>query len=775
MEPKDQEFLKKLLATFKVEADEHVKAMSSGLINLEKTSAGDEQRALVETIFREAHSLKGAARAVNVVEIATVCQSLESVFSALRSQEIALSSPMFDTLCQAVDFLGELLLKEVTERTPAETSQVTEISRSLESALKGKREERKKAEGGSSPEPQTLKPPQDATGPRPAALEMPALSDTVRVSGASLDSLLRQAEELLSSKLTGSQRAAELRQLNATLAVWDKERAKVHPDVRALAQSIARNGKRNGENRLPDRREKTTAQISKVLAFLEWNDNALQALQSKLAALVKSADQDHRALGRRVDDLLEDTKKVSMLPFSSSLEGFPKLVRDLSHNLGKDVELVIQGSEIEIDRRILDAMKAPFVHLVRNCIDHGIEVPKERVRKGKPTQARITMAISPKNGNKVEILISDDGTGLNLRDVRSAALKLGIISPEDAEKISDEETLSLVFQSGVSTSAILTETSGRGIGLAIVREKVEGLGGIVTLKTQPGLGTTFHMVLPLTLATFRGILIRVEEHLFAIPTTLVERVVCMSKGDIKTVENRDAIQLHGKAVSLARLGDVLEVVRRSAGIDSPDKVTLVVVGSGEKRMAFVVDEVLGEQEILVKSLGKQFSRLRNVAGVTVLGTDKVVPVLNVSDLILSAVRLAASAQAAVPQKAPEADRKSILVAEDSITARTLLKNILASAGYNVRTAVDGIDAFTTLRTENFDLLVSDVDMPRMSGFDLTAKIRADGKLSELPVVLVTALQSREDRERGVDVGASAYIVKTSFDQSNLLEVIRRLI
>ena len=340
MGPKDQEFLKKLLATFKVEAEEHVKAMSSGLIKLEKTSAPDKQVDMVEMVFREAHSLKGAARAVNMVEIEAICQSLESVFSALKRQDIAVSPALFDRLHKAVDTLGEVLLSLGTERTAAEKFRIAETSRSLEGALKGIEEELRKPEGESSlvPEPEAHQPSKDVTGLRPLAEEKPALAETVRVSRAKLDSLLRQAEELLSAKLTGGQRAAELRQVNATLALWDKERAKVHPDVRALQQSLERDGKRNGGSRLPDRPEKIIAQIAKVLAFLEWNDSSIQALKSELAALAKLAGQDHRALGRRVDDLLEDMKKVSMLPFSSLLEVFPKLVRDLSRGLSKDAE-----------------------------------------------------------------------------------------------------------------------------------------------------------------------------------------------------------------------------------------------------------------------------------------------------------------------------------------------------------------------------------------------------------------------------------------------------
>jgi two-component system chemotaxis sensor kinase CheA len=355
-------------------------------------------------------------------------------------------------------------------------------------------------------------------------------------------------------------------------------------------------------------------------------------------------------------------------------------------------------------------------------------------------------------------------------------MRLGI---EGADEMDEGEALPLVFRSGVSTSPIITDISGRGLGLAIVVEKVEKLGGVVSLETRPDAGTSFRIVLPLTLATFRGVLVRAHEHIFVLPTVNVERVARVKEDEIKTVENRETIGLNGQVLSVVRLGDVLELPRKSAireEADATNHLYAAVVGSAEKRIAFLVDEVLDEQEVLVKSLGKQLSRVRNIAGATVLGTGRVVPILNVPDLMKSAVKVAtAPARAAVTEGKVEARIKTILVAEDSITARTLLKNILEAAGYSVKTAVDGVDAFTTLRTEGVDLVVSDVEMPRMNGFDLTAKIRADKRLEELPVVLVTALESREDRERGIDAGANAYIVKSSFDQSNLLEVIRRLI
>jgi len=286
------------------------------------------------------------------------------------------------------------------------------------------------------------------------------------------------------------------------------------------------------------------------------------------------------------------------------------------------------------------------------------------------------------------------------------------------------------------------------------------------------------MGLPLTLARFRGVIVRVQEHLFVVPTGDVERVARVQATEIKTVENRKTIALNGQAIALVGLGETLELPHKSARSGRPETVPVVVLQVGGQRIAFSVDEVLGEQEVLVKTLGKQLTRVRNLAGATILGNGKVVPILNVADLMRAAVR-ASEAGFEVPSvETPpieETEKKSVLIAEDSITSRSLLQNILETAGYQVETAVDGIDAFTKLRSAQFHAVVSDVDMPRMNGFGLTAKIRADKKFAELPVILVTALDSRSDREHGIDAGASAYIVKSSFDQSNLLEVLRRLL
>lgn len=770
MTNKNDEFLKRLLAMFRVEADEHLAAMSSGLIELEKAPASEQRAGIVEKIFREAHSLKGAARTVKLGEIESVCHSLESVFAELKSNRVAASPALFDLLHQALDTLGGLLAPDAQTKMEAQKPRIAALIRQLELALKGLPPSQMK--------PPRVPPPQEISSVpvEPAAVasageSLPATSlgsGMVRVDTIKLGSVMRQTEELLVPRLALGRRVKELRETGTLLAGWKKERDKIQPGLRLMERLLKHTGKGNGA-------VKGQRGAAKVLEHLEAENVFLKKLGDRLERLERSAVRDHRTMSVMVDNLLQDVKEMHMLPFSSLFEMFPRLARELARDQGKQLELLIHGDKIEVDRRILEEMKDPFIHLLRNCIDHGLEKPPVREQKGKTAHGTIAVAITQKDSGKIEILFADDGAGVDVAKVKAAAVRMGIISAEELGKLDEQEALALIFRSGVSTSPIVTDLSGRGLGLAIVREKVEHLGGTVALDTHPDAGTTIRIVLPLTFATFRGVLVRAGGQLFVIPVTSVERVARVARKDILTVENRETVPLGGQVVSLVQLGNALGMPQKDAAGEPADNAQVVVMSVGPARIAFQVDEILGEREVLVKALGRQLVRARNIAGATVLGGGRVVPVLNVPDLMKSAVKLTASPLIPAASGPAEAQKRSILVVEDSIISRALIKNILESAGYTVATAVDGLDAYTLLKTAAFDLVVSDVEMPRMNGFDLTAKIRSDRQLSELPVVLVTALESREHRERGIDVGANAYVIKSSFDQSNLLGVIRQLI
>jgi two-component system chemotaxis sensor kinase CheA len=731
----EEEFLRNLRATFRIEAAEHLSSMSSGLLELEKLTRPEEQLPLIETIFRAAHSLKGAARAVNFTDIESLCQSLESVFASWKRHE---SQPTAETVGAAhreIDNISGIL----TPAAPPGADRPAHAHELLETAA-----------APTAPPP----PP-----PRPAPPTYSGETETVRIHVSSLDTQLLEAEEMVGVKIGAQERAVELGALAGRFAAWRKEWSRIQPRARLL-------------RRVTDRPDAPVLEIREVANFLEWNQDYLRALEDNVTALRRTADQERLLVGKLVDDLLENSKKLLMLPMGTLSALLAKVVRDLCRDQGKEADFTLRGGEITVDKRILDELKDPLIHTLRNCVDHGIELPDVRTLKGKPRRATITLAVTPINGNQVEISVSDDGAGIDVDRVRQAAAKRGL---SGADQLEDSEALALVFEADVSTSPMITQVSGRGLGLAIVREKTETLGGRASLASQPGVGTSIRMTVPLTLSTFRGVLIKVGRRSFIAPTAQVERVLRFKPEDVQTVEGRPTLAFNGRTLAVADLAEVLQLpppppedTRASAATPA------IVLYAGDQRVAFRITEVIDEREVLVKQMVKPLSRVRNIASATILGSGEVVPILNVHDLLKSARTASGLPRAAVPVKTSVQAGKRVLVAEDSVTSRMLLRGILESAGYQVKTAVDGMEAFTALRLEHFDAVVSDVEMPRMNGFDLTARIRAERTLADTPVILVTALESREDRERGIDVGANAYLVKSSFDQGNLLQALRRL-
>jgi len=748
----DPAFMQRLLATFRVEADEHLQTMSSLLIELERPAPGTDPTPQLEALFREAHSLKGAARAVNAAEVERLCGAMERVLSSLKRHDTVLSPALFDALHRALDGVARAL-----GGTPLGAAATSAAVAALEALPK-------RDAGAEGARALVAAEPPPAT----AAATAPA-SDTVRIAVSRLEALLVQAEELLAFKFGAEQLAGEMAELGAALAQVRRDAERRAQQVRAMRRADSGPQRAASDPVALGRHRRALAQL---LESVERDEPQIKTLHDRVAQLERLAAQERRALASRVDSLLEDMKQALMLPFSSLLEGMPKLVRDLAHDRGKEVELELRGTTLEIDRRILEQMKTPLIHLVRNAVDHGIETPEQRRHIGKPPRGRITIEAMPREGNKVELAVADDGGGIDLAQVQAQARRMGLLSASAAAD-SARDTLALVFESGLSTRPIVTDLSGHGLGLAIVREKIEKVGGTIALDAQEGAGTRFSIVLPATLATFRGLLVAVGEHQFVLPSRHVERVARIDPKTVTTAQNRETIEIERQVLELVRLGDVLQLpVAPRPGGDA--LLQVAVLSGGGRRMAFAVDEVLGDQEVLVKPLGPLLKRTPNVAAATVLGAGRLVPMLEVADLMKSALRAGAKRSAA-PQPVTETPPRSLLVVEDSITSRALLKGILEAAGYRVSTAVDGVDALNRLRNGEFDLVVSDVEMPRLDGFGLTARLRADKRWAKLPVVLVTALGSREDQERGTRVGASAYIVKSGFDQGNLLEVIRGLV
>jgi two-component system chemotaxis sensor kinase CheA len=743
---KESEFLRKVQETFKAELEDHHAAMMAGLLELEKGESGTERDLVViENVFREAHSLKGAARAVNMIAIEQVCQSMESIFSALKKEYRRPAKESFEALYRALDLIAAL--SHGTASAPEQ--ELMDVLRLLDSPAP--------APSGSArlkEQPRVAPSPSPITASRKAPI---SLSETVRVSAAQLGSIFLQAEETLSVKQAMTQHAADLFELQNLQIAWNKEWAKVGSSIRTLRQQSSEN-----------------APLRRLLEFMDWRRAQDGAIRLKLDKLWTGATLDNLHAGERVERLLAEIRTALLLPFSSLLELFPRMIRDLSVEERKEVDWDVQGEDTRIDRRVLEEIKDPLIHIVRNSISHGIEAPGERERLGKPRAGSISLVVEQADKEKIMLTVSDDGAGIDLDQVKAAAVSRGFLSGAEAAVLNETDARHLIFLPELSTSSMITDLAGRGLGLAIAMEKIEAIGGQLSVETARGKGTSFLIQIPLTLATFRGVLVKSRGQTFVIPTASVDRVLRVDPSMVVLLEGQESIPLDGRAVCLVDLADILGL-ESSAGHDGgAQRCPAIVLFVAGTRIAFRIEEVLGEQEVLAKNLGKQLVRVRNISGATVLSSGDVVPILNPSDLLKSVSLLAGNAVANRPGPQDREARK-ILVAEDSLTSRILLKSILEAAGYEVQTAVDGAEALAALRVTEFDLLVSDIEMPRMNGLALCREVRDSSGTTDLPIILVTTLDSREDREKGIEAGANAYLVKSSFDQTNLLDVVKRLL
>lgn len=769
----DDELMAELMAVFAGEAAEQLQALNRNLLALEKTAQPEERDRLLAEIFRDAHTLKGSATAVDLGEVGRLAHHLESIFGKLQRGELQPEPGMFDLIYQTLDGI-EKLVREASGGEPAEVdvgALADELELVVETTPPPETAPQEvpadmvpSSEAASVPDdrtPRRASPGEADDGLGEQAPAGTSVEETIRVATSKIDSLMSQVGELVVAA-TGSQRnLAEVRGIAGELS----ELGALWRDIRSRSRRVtARSpGEASGSVRSRD--------ADLVADLLEEAEPAMLGVLQRVDHL----DRVVRADGRRMDqitaDLQDDVRRVRMLPVSTVFGAFPRMVRDLAREQRKKVRLDISGGDTEVDRVVLEQVKAPLTHLLRNCVDHGIEDARERREEGKAPEGVISLSAS-QHGDTVSIEISDDGAGIDLEAVKTAAADRGLIAADGMNALSDREAMSLIFSPGLSTSPLITDVSGRGVGLDVVRENIERLNGTIELETLRGRGTTFSLDIPLTVTTTRCVLVRARGHSFALPINNLVRTVRIAPEDIHDAEGREAIVVAGEAIALRNLASVIGL----EGTDEDGLRPALVVRAAERTVALLVDETAGTQELVVKSLPRPLERVRHTAGATVLGTGEVVIVLNVADVVRSALgSKAPTARAPQVEAAKDGRPVVILLVDDSITTRTLERNILQAAGYEVRVAVDGLDAWTSLQAEGADLVVSDVQMPRMDGFGLTAKIRSDERFRHLPVVLVTSLESPADRERGIEVGADAYIGKSGFDQEQLLDVIRRLI
>jgi len=784
-----------LRTLFKAESEEHLQRLDEGLLRLERHP---NDRATLEEVFREAHNLKGAARMLGVADVETVAHRFEDVLGAAKRGQVALTSELVDRLYRGLDGIRRLVEEAVTGRpaevdvmkllggleekaspasakAPADTAVSGPVSKTAQPGkpvrLKKGRRTRDRVALPVAAESSTATIPGDAVvaratiPPSSQGSEVPDAQhriETIRVDSRKLDLLMTQAGELIVTKIQSGRRVAEISQLLTVREEWHRWLATCQPAA-AGGVGAAPNGA-----------------VKELAEFHKQERERVEKLGAMLDHLANGAAEDYQRLEFVARGLEGGIYTARLLPLSTVFGLFRRTVRDLGRELSKEVELAIEGENTTADKQIIEEIKDPLMHMIRNAIDHGIERPAERIQAGKPRVGCIRL-LAYQTATRVVIEVVDDGCGLDVEAIKRTALNRRLCSEEELAAMPLAQVQSLIFTPGFSTRSIVSDLSGRGVGMDVVRAAADRLKGTIHIDSTPGCGCTIQMQFPVTLATMRVLIATVDRHAYAIPVEYIQTMRFVRPSDVYTVGGHDAITLDGHAVPLVHLTELLgqgdgasgrSRAKRPGAVEEP--VPGVVLAVAGEKVCCLADALLEEQEVVLKRHGPVLRRVRNVSGATILGTGEVCIILNPQDIVQAVRRQPAVSQAASP-RLTETRKRTILVVEDSIAYRIQQKRMLEVAGYDVVVAVDGVEALEKLRAGSVDAIVSDIEMPNMDGVALTETIRHDRQYADLPVILVSSLTTDEAIRRGKDAGANAYFTKPILDEERFLDALKRLV
>lgn len=770
-------FIQPLMETFLAEFNERLHAMSRDLLALETSEAASAEREKrLQDLMRNAHSLKGAARAVDVKVVEESFHLLEDILTGVRRAPALLDQHLIQLLFSVLDGLaeaGKLLRKQESLDGSLLAGVSLEMEYFIESTLQPEAEQEASAPVAEGKPGRPNTPETVSTHPTPATaaaapvakaepqaespLSTPQEALTVRIDTEKLDVLLARSGELLAAR-------QRIHMGVEQLAGFSDSLADLAADWRRNAKTAVRNGDTAATSGMPSAR---------LQALHQQTPKRLQEMQAELNKLCLALREQWRHLDQAGAALDEQVSHIRMLPFSHCCVGFDRMVRDLARTSGKDVELRLEGGDVELDRSVLEGLKDPLRHLIRNAVDHGVEKPEERKRNRKHPRATI-VASAALRGGQVEVTVTDDGQGLVAEAIRRRAQKLGLPPPDTERKL-----IEAVFQPGFSTAAdAVSLVSGRGIGLDVVRSQIKMLHGEVDVSFTPGESCCFRLVVPLTLTLLRVLLVRAAQQIFAISNNYVYKLLRLRRSDVVWVGERSMILMDGKPIPLETLAHSLSLPQPPIR-DWSGRLPVVVLRSEQRMVAFLVDELMAEQEVMVKSLGSRVQRIHNIAGAVVLPDGRVALTLHIADLLnMPAPIRTRGGSVLLPLQSdgsPEKQRRRILVVDDSVTTRSLERSMLESAGFLVELASDGVQGWERVQAGGIDLVLSDVDMPLLNGFQLTQTIRKSEHFRRLPVILITSNSDEFSRERGLAAGASAYMTKGEFDQNLLMNQIEQLL
>ena len=799
-----------MLELFNMEAEEQCKTLSDGLLNLESDPANGE---ILERLMRAAHSIKGAARMVGVDAAVGVAHTMEDSFVMAQEGKFALNTSSMDTLLKGVDMIkqiSELDEGNANEWLNQQADAINALCQQLESDRQGNAGNGQTTVPKSAAQPAPKQPAPKQPAPKQPAPN-PAAQSAEKTNNKPVDK--KPAPQKTKPQQRTVPPAATKAPDKVKSATFDtkapeksssaKKKSAASRDavIRVSASSLNRLLGLAGETMVESRWVRPFADSllglkrrhAELIGTLDVLREAIVRLdvEEQTSVLLKEAQQkatscrevltdrisDLEAYDRRVSNLAERLNREvicsRMRPFSDGIQGFQRMVRDVSRSLGKSVKLNIEGPSTQVDRDILEKIEAPLNHLIRNGIDHGLETPEIRKQNGKPEQGTILLHASHTSG-MLTIRVEDDGRGVDVENIRAKVVEKNMATAKMAADMTEAELLDFLFLPSFSTKDNVTEISGRGVGLDVVHSVVQEMRGVVRATSEVGAGTRFHMQLPLTLSVIRALLVEISGEPYAIPLARIDSTTKIDPNKIETMEGRQYISQGDQHIGIIEAYQVLDLMApEKRYVERP----LIILGERLNRYGLLVEKFLGERDLVVQVLDSRLGKVKNIAAAAILDDGSPTLIVDVDDLLRSIDILISRDRINAVSKdgGAEKTKKTILVVDDSVTVRQVERNLLETRGYAVDVAVDGMDGWNAARMGSFDLIISDVDMPRMNGFEFVEMIKRDPRLKSTPVMIVSYKEREEDRLRGLEVGADYYLTKGSFHDDTLMNAVADLI
>ena len=782
--------MQEILEDFLIEAFEMIEQLDQDLVELENRP---EDLDLLNRIFRVAHTIKGSGSFLNFSVLTHLTHHMEDVLNKARHGELTITPDVMDVVLESIDFMKTLLNAIRDSGTDANTgldNDIANVVTRLDAISKGETpsDAAKSEEAPAS----TQKEAQEAE--TPTEEEPDYANMTPEEVEKEIEKLLNKRQEEDKKKRQEKRAKGELEEIQAPSEVSDdapKAQATPAPSpktqpAKAAPRPMAGKG---DDSKSPATSVEQTIRVDvkrldslmNLIGELVLGKNRLIKIYNDVEEryegekFLEELNQVVTSVSMVTTDIQLAVMKTRMLPIGRVFNKFPRMVRDLSRELGKNIDLIISGEETELDKSIVEEIGDPLVHLIRNACDHGIESKEERIATGKPEIGTVELK-AYNEGNHIVVEINDDGKGMDPEALKIKAIEKGIINERDADTMTEKEAYSLIFKAGFSTAKTVTNVSGRGVGMDVVKTNIEKLNGIIDVYSTFGKGTTLKLKIPLTLAIIQSLLVGVQEEYYAIPLASVIETVRISQDEIYTVENKSVLRLRNEVLPLVRLADIFGV---DSVFDNSEQAYVVVIGLAENKIGLIVDFLIGQEEVVIKSLGTYLKGTEGIAGATIRGDGRVTLIVDIVAMMQMAKNVKVSINKLIQENESKKEKTSpsdynVLIVDDSMTDRAIMKKSLKPLGITVTEATNGLEALEIVKAgdQHFDAILIDIEMPKMDGYTLAAEIRKYAKFKSLPLIAVTSRTSKSDRMRGVESGMTEYITKP-YSPEYLMNVVKR--